>query len=406
MDLQREQLKEKIDKMYEDIVQKIETFNQECKKNLSTIEPVDMQEYRNMVSVSKASLRVKDPDHFQLNQLSNNLNKLITESKDKLKLIESKVLMNKKVEFHPTISKFYSNDFGIFLNESKVEPIELLEIKCNSNVVSLEYLTEDQLISGHDDGKLNIWDLKSSECLKKLNGHKGSINHLLLLSNRKLASASSDNTIKIWNLDTNECINTLRQHSPVSRLIESLSGYLINGCSDSLISVWNLNDVECVQTMEEHCGAINDLKISKYGELLSASDDTLIKVWRMDYDDFEVISTLTGHTGAVNCLEVLSNSNLVSGSYDETVRIWDMNNYVCLNTIGFSDRVFNIRLISANYAIIEFSIESKLIDLDEISSCWKTSNIGDRLIILPNRNFASKRGVIIKVFKNNLIEFF
>lgn len=60
------------------------------------------------------------------------------------------------------------------------------------------------LISGGEDGSLNIWDLQSSRTpLVSLNSHKGSVTDTTLNTiGSVLISGSSDGTVKYWNFKT------------------------------------------------------------------------------------------------------------------------------------------------------------------------------------------------------------
>lgn len=66
------------------------------------------------------------------------------------------------------------------------------------------------LVSGGDDQRIKIWDLKTGQLLRTLTDHQGSISALAISPNNKwLVSGSSDRSIKIWNLNTGQLIRTL-----------------------------------------------------------------------------------------------------------------------------------------------------------------------------------------------------
>ena len=61
------------------------------------------------------------------------------------------------------------------------------------------------------------------------------------------------------------------------------NGDLVSGLSDSWIKIWSKYDWNLKKTLNGHRGAVNDLEVLANGELVSASDDYLIKIkiWKV-----------------------------------------------------------------------------------------------------------------------------
>ena len=62
--------------------------------------------------------------------------------------------------------------------------------------------------------------------------------------------------------------------------------------------------------MTDHNERVLALKLTKTGDLATASADKTIKIWNIQSGS--LIRTLNGHTAAVWSLELLSNGDLVS----------------------------------------------------------------------------------------------
>ncbi|KAF5308658.1 hypothetical protein FQR65_LT06119 [Abscondita terminalis] len=61
---------------------------------------------------------------------------------------------------------------------------------------------DDQVLTGTEDGDINLWEQKSNQKLYVFSGHTDTITHLQLCSNRNcFLSVSLDGTVKIWNLE-------------------------------------------------------------------------------------------------------------------------------------------------------------------------------------------------------------
>jgi WD40 repeat protein len=71
------------------------------------------------------------------------------------------------------------------------------------------------LVSGGNDGALNIWDFDSYRFIKTLPGHTNWVRSVVFNhDSTKIYSGSDDETIKIWDIHKSECIATLHLPRP------------------------------------------------------------------------------------------------------------------------------------------------------------------------------------------------
>ena len=69
--------------------------------------------------------------------------------------------------------------------------------------------SNNQFLSASKDGEINVFDNTTYECLKTLNIHTKSVNHLILSKDQsRFFSASPDNTIKCVNMESFELLAT------------------------------------------------------------------------------------------------------------------------------------------------------------------------------------------------------
>ena len=59
--------------------------------------------------------------------------------------------------------------------------------------------TESKVVSGARDGKLKVWNLNESRCVRTLEGHTGSITGLVCGS-KSAVSSSKDGTLRVWDI--------------------------------------------------------------------------------------------------------------------------------------------------------------------------------------------------------------
>ena len=189
---------------------------------------------------------------------------------------------------------------------------------------------------------IQIWDIESGERLKTLNGHSDWVSGLICLPNGYLASCSLDNSIKVWDLDRGECLKTIECDS-IFRCVILLKNGNLASCSeyDSEITIWNVETGERVQSLQGHSDDVWRLQVQESGELISCSHDKTIKIWNIH--EKKCIRTLEGHTDIVNSIRIYSQtSTLASCAYDGTIKTWDLKTGECIKTIVLKDQCENV----------------------------------------------------------------
>ncbi len=113
---------------------------------------------------------------------------------------------------------------------------------------------QGNLLTGHSDGTIRVWNPDAGECLRVMEGHKQLV-YCLLPYQDIVFSGSWDTSIKIWHIPTGQCLQTL--------------GVPINATPEE----WKL-----VSTNKGHTHHVNDLFIENHA-LVSGSTDLSIRRW-------------------------------------------------------------------------------------------------------------------------------
>lgn len=125
----------------------------------------------------------------------------------------------------------FSPDSSLLLAGGKYESFELIEVESQKNLWSMAAgdgtgravfnRSGDQLITGHDDGTLRIWDVTTGAQLVVLQEHGSAISDLILLDHDRLAiSLDERGDVRLWNL---------RRRRPIGRLFSlPRTGYLLH----------------------------------------------------------------------------------------------------------------------------------------------------------------------------------
>merc|ERR1711966_244416 len=98
------------------------------------------------------------------------------------------------------------------------------------------------LISGSNDSRIKIWNLKNYSHLSNLIGHLGCVNDILLCDKYNFCfSGGDDMIIKCWDLEYNKNIaNFYGHHSAITSLsLHPVLNIIVSSSRDCSIRIWD-----------------------------------------------------------------------------------------------------------------------------------------------------------------------
>lgn len=184
------------------------------------------------------------------------------------------------------------------------------------------------------DGVISIIDTENLSFVKHIKASEMSVRCLSINPvEREFAAGFSDNTIKIFDLQTFELkkIVEAHQNSVFALKYSPDFRYLLSGSRDARLKIW---DVEQNYSLEKeivaHTFAINNISYSpdhKY--FATCSMDKSVKIW--DAESFKLLKVIdrarhAGHGTSVNkLLWTEFNNQIVSASDDRTISVWKID---------------------------------------------------------------------------------
>lgn len=193
-------------------------------------------------------------------------------------------------------------------------------------------LSEDTLVTQHDDGTLNVWD--TSTPVIRLNRQLSSEEKCGLLckiNEKKFARGHNNGQIEIWNINEDKPELFQKKINPVRLLDDIMVINITLGTMNQLVvsrpyrfEVWDL----ATSTMKKSCShntehrPVNVIVLSN--EKIAFATGNAIGIWNIKTHQIEFLPTK--HKGTICSFLAQSSGHLASMSDNGEVIMWDMTN--------------------------------------------------------------------------------
>ena len=179
-------------------------------------------------------------------------------------------------------------------------------------------LLGDVAVSGSNEGIIRVWDIKSGKYCKRLDCSEYGAVDALKLHMSFLLSGHDDGQLIVWLVKSKDeiiLISTLVHHTDILWGLDISAKFVVTCSEDKSVAVYLHSDIfpSSSQPNKNQSSHVKD-SLSIPGHLTSR---------------------LVGHTEAVTCVS-LEEDIVVTGSRDRTVRVWqlDTSTYTVLNVLS------------------------------------------------------------------------
>ncbi len=198
--------------------------------------------------------------------------------------------------------------------------------KFENAIISIGYDSHGQrIITGLEDGTVQIWEYGISLYQKTFSGHERSIETLDFSNDNKLLISSSlDKTVRIWQVDSknNSRIIDIGSHRVQDARFSPDSKSFATAGADSSVIIWNVKDGSRMNNLRYHKGKVNALSFHQVQPvLLSVGSDRQWVLW--DLTSGETIQSRQAHTSQILAASISPEGNkFATAGGDFVVILW------------------------------------------------------------------------------------
>lgn len=184
----------------------------------------------------------------------------------------------------------------------------------------------ERVVTGHDDGRICVWDAKTAKRVKTLKGHTDWVVGLAISGDgTRLASASLDLSAKVWDLETGKTVQTFKGHDWYlsSVAFSPDNKKLVTGADDKTARLWDVESGNQLLTLRGHTDWVRRVTFSPNGKWIATAGDKTVRIWRAATG--EEVTTISDHTDAVTDVVFSPDGRILATSgQDKKTMLWDV----------------------------------------------------------------------------------
>ena len=250
--------------------------------------------------------------------------------------------------------------------------------------------------------KIKMFNISESKISNTLTVHKGEVNQIILLKDRRIASSSNDRSIIIYNKENYTVelkIDNLEKE--VFNIMQANNGYIIATLTSGSILIFKLTSLtsyELIQKIMAHNGYVRKMLELEDNKFISCSDDKTIKIWKFNDNQLMLENTLNNKDKISSILEIKDNIIVSTPWENGAVVFWNIKES---QIISESEKIdcqwcWNILKKISNeffvvggkkyiylFSIVNYNLTSK-IEID--SQCYSICCLSDGTILTGHEN--------------------
>lgn len=304
------------------------------------------------------------------------------------------------VKFNPKDNTLvsYGDSDSIDIYSMNLKLLNSLKSKNDEiNSVDISYNGEF-LVSGGDDGYVEIWNLSNYQLIHRLKSSSKDIFSVAIsLDGKKIASGGAEKVIDIWDIASGEQIARLEGHQDSISNISFIdfNRKIVSTSDDKQTKIWDVNSKRVIYGYLTPSNAYGEIKrvksfddytIAGLTEVESAEGNSRRRngppIWKytIKFKDNQgnTIQEFNQHRDIITGIDVSSNrSYMATSSKDRTVRLWDLEKRRAISNIVLKDSANGVSINKSGHLLVALEGDSG-IKLFQIGSSYSPTDISSQ----------------------------
>ena len=162
--------------------------------------------------------------------------------------------------------------------------LPLMTVSTEGQIFAVAFSSDGmQIVSGSDDGSVQVWDASTGIKLMELRGHTSIVTSVMFSSDSTcIVSGSDDNSVRLWDVSTGVELKKLKGHtgSVTSVAVSSDGTRIVSGSLDKSVRVWDVSVGVKLMKPKGHTKSVCSVAFSSDGmRIVSGSKDNSVRVW-------------------------------------------------------------------------------------------------------------------------------
>ena len=192
------------------------------------------------------------------------------------------------------------------------------------------------IVTGCRDAQVRLWR-RDSSAPAVFSGHSLVVTAVVISpDNKRIISGSRDNCIKIWDVSTGNLLCSITENRNLITDMKLSDNILVQTSEDKRVRIWDTRNLDLIHAFPFKSYIQTSCDISLDGNLIVSGSNGFngsgcqLNIW--DIRNRTQIHELRGHLQGVNAvafLPVQPSKTVVSASKDSVIKVWDLEQESC-----------------------------------------------------------------------------
>lgn len=242
-----------------------------------------------------------------------------------------------------------------------------------------------RFVTVSDDNRTKLWSFKDE--IVQISKYKDS-KHFVMdacfypSDHSQFFTVSLDGKVRLYSVSSTKCLKTYKGHEKgVNSIAFINSDTFVTGSDDAMVMVWDVKRPQPITVLRGHTNNVNRVQATKNG-FASCSEDTSVRFWNYDLKTIEVIS-MQGRVWDL-CVK---NGNVFVGSDEELAVFQEIR--ACSRAFMCGNKIFyNVKNVLNSVKADEIGAFKEIGSLDEDYETFAVNENGKLVVVAKKGEFA------------------